>query len=173
MHKKVRATCFIMMLTVFTLPTLGWALNDIVVIQGKILSVNKQFAKNTNYSGLINYTIRIKTLTGQDTSSHFITASISVKAGSLNDEIIKVAKKNGNVCQFSLSRRGMRYTVHQIFLLEGKSFGQMIRPNADSSNILLSGDAVYHDKNKKVIMNNRKTVVESEIIGNGGISIGN
>jgi hypothetical protein len=167
--RKLAIYLFLMTLL---LPTQSFALNDIIVMQGKIVSANKQHSKKIGTEKFTSYILRIKKVNGRDSIPLFLTAEISVKEDSFNDEIIHVAKSKRNTCQFSLSRRGMRYYVHEIFLLEGNGFGKNIIADSDESTVQLSDNAVYHDESSRTVINNRKSLKNSASYGETGVSIG-
>lgn len=173
MHKVLAIENLIFVfLVIFCLPPRSWALNDVAVIQGRIVAINKQHSKKIGEARFSHYILRIRKVNGNDSTPLFLTAEISVKENSFNDEIIHLSKSKGTLCQFSLSRRGMRYYIHEIFLLEGKGFGENIVPKKDGATVQLSENSVYHDENRRTIINNRKSSKNSTSYGETGVSIG-
>lgn len=174
MNKNLQiSTLFCCILFFFLLfPMQGSAFNDVMVLQGRIVSVNKQNSSRYGNGSFTNYILRIRRTSKQQGAPLFLTAEIAVKKSSLNDEIIRIAHSKGNICQFSLSKKGMRYYVHEIFLLEGKSFGKNITPEQIYSSISLSDKAVLYDKKKNTIINTRETIKDGAVKGNSGVSIG-
>lgn len=158
----------IILLSLLT-PALSFC-NDIGSVQGRILSASKQ-AKHLGEGDFINYVLRIKRIGGNGTMPQWFTAEMLVENGSLEHEIIRSAKNNGSLCQFGFSRRGMRYQIHEIYLLEGGGFGCDVSPTPNRP-IIIPNSAVYYDKKDKVIINSHKSVERSYNQGSSGILIG-
>jgi len=173
MHNvPVKKNIIFVLLLIFFIPFRSWALNDVAVIQGRIVSINKQHSKKLGDGRFIHYILRIRKVNGNDSIPLLLTAEISVKENSFNDEIIHLSNSNGTICQFGLSRRGMRYYVHEIFLLEGKGFGKNIVSKNDNATVQLSDNAVYHDERQRTVINSRKSSKNSTSYGVTGVSIG-
>lgn len=171
MQNNTLFVLFLFSLLLVSLPTWSTAAG-ISTVQGRIVSDNQQ-NRDAGKGSFVRHILRIKQIGDiKNNIPSLFTAEILVESGSLESEIIRVAKDKGNLCQFSLSRRGMRYFIHAIYLLEGAGFGRDIIPTAPGNNISISGNAVYHDQKNKIIINNNETVEKGFVHGNSGISIG-
>ena len=119
-----------------------------------------------------NYNLRIKQTACRDDNDLplFLTAVALVEDDSFDSEIIESAYKKRIPCQFLVSKRGMRFIIHEIYLLEGARIDQGAVP--EKTGITLDGNAVYYDKNNGVIINSTQKIQKSKKIGNVGIQIG-
>ncbi len=169
--KFLNLTFLVLLVIVLVFPPSSVSASETNEVQGRIVSKSKR-SKRVGGRDFTLYVLRIQQAKKVTKGvPRLFTAEILVEPGSLKDEIIQDASRKGDVCLFGISRRGMRYRIHEIYVLGGR-FGRTITPVSPGSDIQVSGDAVYYDKKNKVIISSQESKHGSITEGNSGIILG-
>jgi len=140
-------------------------------IEGRIVHESNSRKKIDGYL-YERYRLRIQQKsTSSNNVPKLFTAYMLVEPGSFEQAIIKRAIKRNTTCAFSISRKGMGYNIHRIFLLEGRRFNSS--SNLGGFNSKGSQRSTYYDSDNNVLIQNTVEKNNGIVIGNEGIVIGN